>query len=155
MREITSIETLRAQLANARADGKRIGLVPTMGFLHAGHLSLVDAARRESDVVVMSIFVNPLQFAPGEDFDRYPRDLEHDRTLAAAQGVDLLFRAVRSEMYRTESDLRIGAGAAGARAWGGRGSARSFRRRAHRGRETVQHRAAGSSPALARKTSSR
>ena len=118
MREITSIEALRAHLAGVRAEGERIGLVPTMGFLHDGHLSLVDAARRESDVVVMSIFVNPLQFAPGEDFDRYPRDLEHDRRCAAAQGVDLLFVPSGDEMYRTASDLRIGAGAAGNR-WEG------------------------------------
>ena len=118
MREITSIETLREHLASARADGNRIGLVPTMGFLHAGHLSLVDAARRESDIVVMSIFVNPLQFAPGEDFDRYPRDLEHDRASATAQGVDVLFVPSGDEMYRTESDLRVAAGAAGAR-WEG------------------------------------
>jgi pantoate--beta-alanine ligase len=118
MREITSIETLRAHLAGVRADGRRIGLVPTMGFLHDGHLSLVDTARGESDVVVMSIFVNPLQFAPGEDFDRYPRDLEHDRARAAARSVDVLFVPSAEEMYRTESDVRISAGAAGMR-WEG------------------------------------
>ncbi len=118
MREIATIGSLRAHLASARADGKRIGLVPTMGFLHAGHLSLVDAARRESDLVVMSIFVNPLQFAPGEDFDRYPRDLDHDRAGATAQGVDVLFVPSAEEMYRTDTDLRVAAGAAGAR-WEG------------------------------------
>jgi pantoate--beta-alanine ligase len=118
MREITSIKALRAHLAGTRADGKRIGLVPTMGFLHAGHLSLADAARRESDVVVMSIFVNPLQFAPGEDFERYPRDLERDRALAAAQGVDVLFVPSAEEMYGPHSDLRVVAGAVGSR-WEG------------------------------------
>jgi pantoate--beta-alanine ligase len=118
MREITSIAALRAGLATERGNGKRIGLVPTMGYLHAGHLSLVDAARHESDVVVMSLFVNPLQFAPGEDFDRYPRDLERDRALAAAQGVDVLFAPSAGEMYGAAPDLRIAAGSVGAR-WEG------------------------------------
>lgn len=118
MREVTSIAALRAWLAIERDHGNRIGFVPTMGYLHEGHLSLVDAARRESDAVVMSLFVNPLQFAPGEDFDRYPRDLERDRALAAARGVAVLFAPDASEIYGADVDLRIAGGDAAAR-WEG------------------------------------
>ena len=78
---------MRAHVREARRAGRRIGFVPTMGRLHAGHLRLVAAARARSDVVVLSIFVNPLQFGPGEDFARYPRDLPRDPRLAAAAGV--------------------------------------------------------------------
>lgn len=118
MREVTAIAALRALLATERSAGRRIGLVPTMGSLHAGHLSLVDAARRESDTVVMSLFVNPLQFGPGEDFDRYPRDLERDRVLAAERGVDLLFAPTVDEIYGTGADLRLSGGEVAAR-WEG------------------------------------
>jgi pantoate--beta-alanine ligase len=118
MREFTSIAALRAWLATERAGGKHVGLVPTMGYLHAGHLSLVDAAHRESDAVVMSLFVNPLQFAPGEDFTRYPRDLERDRAFAAARGVDALFVPGAAEMYGADADLRLAGGQVAAR-WEG------------------------------------
>lgn len=118
MRQVASIAELRAWVADERASGRRIGFVPTMGFLHAGHLSLVAAARRDCDVVVMSIFVNPLQFAPGEDFERYPRDLPRDRELAAANGVDLLFVPSAAEMYGGGDELRIVAGPVGTR-WEG------------------------------------
>lgn len=118
MQEFPSIAALRAWLATQRVAGKRIGLVPTMGYLHAGHLSLVDAVHRESDVVVMSLFVNPLQFAPGEDFERYPRDLERDRALAHVRGVDAVFVPIADEMYATDADLRIAAGPVGSR-WEG------------------------------------
>jgi pantoate--beta-alanine ligase len=84
-------DELRAALAPARREGSSIGLVPTMGFLHEGHLSLLRAARAECDVVVMSLFVNPTQFGPGEDLDRYPRDEERDLHLAAEAGVDLVY----------------------------------------------------------------
>lgn len=77
----------------------RVGLVPTMGFLHEGHLSLADAARTDNDTVVMSLFVNPLQFGEGEDLARYPRDLEGDAALAEAVGVDILFAPPQEEMY--------------------------------------------------------
>src|SRR2546429_2246166 len=82
---------MRAWSRAERARGRRIGLVPTMGFLHEGHLRLVDRARERADRVVMSIFVNPLQLGPGEDFATYPRDLERDKKLAAERHVDCLF----------------------------------------------------------------
>ncbi|HEX5818479.1 MAG TPA: pantoate--beta-alanine ligase [Gemmatimonadales bacterium] len=107
MEELTSIGALRGWVRARRGAGQRIGFVPTMGFLHEGHLSLVDAARREADAVVMSIFVNPLQFAPGEDLDRYPRDLPRDRALAEARGVDALFLPQVSDMYPPGSEVRV------------------------------------------------
>ena len=97
---------VRAWVAEQRAAGKRVGLVPTMGYLHDGHLSLVDRARETADVVAMSIFVNPLQFGPTEDLDRYPRDLERDLALAAQRGVDLVFAPSAREMY-PEGEPRI------------------------------------------------
>jgi len=99
MQQFSTIPEMRAHVKEARRQGKKIGIVPTMGFLHAGHLSLVKAAREKCDLVVMSIFVNPLQFGPNEDFARYPRDIERDRELAASAGVDLLFTPEVSEMY--------------------------------------------------------
>jgi len=99
VRRVERIGALRAALADARAAGRRIGFVPTMGFLHEGHLALCDAARASCDIVVMSIFVNPLQFGPGEDLTRYPRDLERDGRLAAGRDVDLLFTPPVEEMY--------------------------------------------------------
>jgi pantoate--beta-alanine ligase len=90
---------LRAALAPARRQERRIGLVPTMGFLHEGHLSLLRAARAECDVVVMSLFVNPTQFGPGEDLDRYPRDEERDLALAGAAGADFVYAPAVVEVY--------------------------------------------------------
>jgi hypothetical protein len=111
MEELTSIAAQRGWVGVQRGAGKRIGFVPTMGFLHEGHLSLVDAARRESDVVVMSIFVNPLQFAPSEDLDHYPRDLRRDRDLAEGRGVDALFLPTVTDMYPRGSETRVVPGA--------------------------------------------
>src|SRR3954452_14229723 len=90
---------LRVALAAARRKGQTVGLVPTMGYLHEGHLSLIRAARAECDLVVMSLFVNPTQFGAGEDLDRYPRDEERDLRLAAEAGADLVFAPAVEEVY--------------------------------------------------------
>src|SRR3954451_6814697 len=92
-------EQLRSALAPDRAAGRAIGLVPTMGYLHEGHLSLLRAARGQCDVVVMSLFVNPTQFGEGEDLDRYPRDEERDARLAAEAGVDFVYAPPVEEVY--------------------------------------------------------
>ncbi len=96
---VTTIDELRRVTARQRGAGRSVGFVPTMGYLHDGHGSLMRAARDANDVVVASIFVNPLQFAPDEDLDSYPRDLDRDRTVAGENGVDILFVPTRSEMY--------------------------------------------------------
>lgn len=114
MKVSTTIAETRSAVAMARAEGARIGLVPTMGALHAGHLSLVERARRESDFTVMSIFVNPLQFAPGEDLSRYPRPVAEDERLASEAGVDLIFRPDVHEMYADDRTVMVTAGKLGA-----------------------------------------
>ncbi len=99
MRIVKSIREMQAIGESYRRVGKTIGFVPTMGYLHKGHLSLVRRARGENDVVVVSIFVNPTQFGPNEDFEKYPRDLERDSQLLKAEGVDYLFYPSAEEMY--------------------------------------------------------
>lgn len=96
---VQSTADLRSLLAAERAKGNRIGFVPTMGALHRGHMSLVSAARRECDVVVASIFVNPTQFGPGEDFERYPRTLDADCELLAQENVEYVFAPPVEEVY--------------------------------------------------------
>ncbi|WNB93753.1 pantoate--beta-alanine ligase [Bacillus sp. NEB1478] len=99
MKIVKSIKELQNLIKVEKAASKTIGFVPTMGYLHDGHLSLINRARHESDFVVVSIFVNPLQFGPNEDFDRYPRDLVRDTKLAKEAGADLLFCPDTKEMY--------------------------------------------------------
>lgn len=99
MKVITSIKDMQAEIMNQKGSGKSIGFVPTMGYLHEGHLTLISQARKENDIVVLSIFVNPLQFGPSEDFSTYPRDFERDRALAEAEKVDYVFYPSVEEMY--------------------------------------------------------
>jgi pantoate--beta-alanine ligase len=99
MKTVRSRTELRQALVEPRHQGKRIGLVPTMGFFHDGHISLMRQARRDCDVVVVSLFINPAQFAPGEDLDSYPRGEDRDAELAALEGVDLLWTPDAEQMY--------------------------------------------------------
>ncbi|HWP83103.1 MAG TPA: pantoate--beta-alanine ligase [Bacteroidota bacterium] len=105
MEVISSLRVVQERADRLRREGKRIGVVPTMGYLHEGHLSLIKLAKQQSDVVITTIFVNPTQFGPEEDFERYPRDLERDRNLAQEAGTDILFtpeaKAMYPEGYRT------------------------------------------------------
>lgn len=105
MKTETTIQGLSASLNPARAARKIIGFVPTMGNLHEGHLNLVRAARKLCDVVVVSIFVNPIQFGPNEDFDNYPRTLEHDSHLLAEVGCDIVFAPSVEQMYGRQPRL--------------------------------------------------
>jgi pantoate--beta-alanine ligase len=111
MRTIRTVAELREALAPERRVGRSIGLVPTMGYLHDGHLSLLRRAREQCDVVVMSLFVNPTQFGPGEDLDAYPRDEQRDSTLAEAEGVDLLFAPAAEEVYPPGFETTVVVGA--------------------------------------------
>ncbi len=99
MRTLTSAEQMTAVSREVRRAGKRLGFVPTMGALHAGHLSLVRTARSQCDVVVVSIFVNPTQFGPNEDFSKYPRTFQTDSALLEAEKVDFIFAPETEEMY--------------------------------------------------------
>jgi len=99
MRIIENIIEMRKIAFEAKAEGKIIGLVPTMGYLHEGHLNLAKEAKKDCDVIVISIFINPLQFGVGEDYDIYPRDLVRDKQLAEEAGVDYIFYPTVAEMY--------------------------------------------------------
>lgn len=99
MRLVDTISDMKAIIRSNRTMGKTIGFVPTMGYLHEGHLSLANRSVQDNDFTVMSIFVNPTQFGPNEDFEKYPRDMERDLSLAESAGVDVVFSPGVSEMY--------------------------------------------------------
>ena len=100
MKIVKTIEEVRSQVKEWRAQGLSVGLVPTMGYLHEGHASLIDASHRDNDRTVVSDFVNPMQFGPTEDLETYPRDLDRDAALAEEHGCDLIFNPEPDEMYR-------------------------------------------------------
>jgi len=110
MKIVSTIKELTAHITTAKKADKTIGLVPTMGYLHEGHMALATAARKENDIVVMSLFVNPAQFGPNEDYESYPRDLNRDSKIAEKVGVDFLFAPSTSEMYPTNGGIQILAG---------------------------------------------
>lgn len=99
MKAVSTIKELREELKSYRKEGKSVGLVPTMGYFHEGHLSLMRRARSECDVVVVSLYVNPIQFGAEEDFKEYPRDFNQDKDLVAKEGADFLFAPSDQEMY--------------------------------------------------------
>ena len=99
MRLVHTVDEVRKQVKEWRREGFSVGLVPTMGYLHEGHQSLIEASVKENDRTVVSIFVNPTQFGPNEDFEAYPRDIEKDRALCGAAGADLIFHPEPEEMY--------------------------------------------------------
>ena len=98
-----SVQEVRKLTSNWKKRGFSVGLVPTMGYLHPGHISLIERARKENDMVVVSIFVNPIQFGPNEDLDKYPRDMAHDREVCEKAGAELIFAPEPSEMYPSEN----------------------------------------------------
>jgi pantoate--beta-alanine ligase len=112
-RVFEQLDAIRQTVLAARAAGKTVGFVPTMGALHEGHLSLVDGARAECDVSVVSIFVNPTQFGPTEDLGRYPRDLERDLRLLGTRGCDLVFAPAADQIYPAGYDTSIDVGELG------------------------------------------
>jgi pantoate--beta-alanine ligase len=107
MKVITTIKEMQSEIIHQKTQAKSIGFVPTMGFLHEGHLTLLRKARLENDVVVLSIFVNPLQFGPSEDYSTYPRDFERDCALAESENVDYLFYPAVKEMYPNPSSVKV------------------------------------------------
>src|SRR6266481_4056525 len=107
MQPLSSPKEMREWSRAERARGRRVGFVPTMGFLHEGHLRLVDRARERADRVVMSVFVNPLQFGAAEDFRTYPRDVDRDEKLASERGVECLFLPDATAMYPADPRVRL------------------------------------------------
>jgi pantoate--beta-alanine ligase len=115
MRVVRRVDELRSVLDEHRSSGLSVGLVPTMGALHAGHLSLVRRARNSSDIVVVSVFVNPKQFVEGEDFERYPRDSEGDLELLEGERADIAFLPSVDQMYPAGATVGVTAGSIGDR----------------------------------------
>ncbi|MBT2677740.1 pantoate--beta-alanine ligase [Bacillus sp. ISL-35] len=107
MKIISTITEMQQQMQKLKSEVNSIGYVPTMGFLHEGHMSLMKRARQENEVVVLSIFVNPLQFGPDEDLDAYPRDFERDHRIAEAEGVDYIFYPSAEEMYPNNASVKV------------------------------------------------
>ncbi|MFJ7745960.1 pantoate--beta-alanine ligase [Peribacillus sp. NPDC097295] len=107
MKTFTSAKELQQVIRHEKSNKKSIGYVATMGYLHEGHVALLENARRENDLVVLSIFVNPLQFGPNEDFETYPRDLARDESLAVDAGVDYLFYPTVYEMYGEDPSVKV------------------------------------------------
>lgn len=107
MKVITTIKDMQQEMKKEKQLGRSIGFVPTMGYLHEGHATLLGAARTENEVVVLSIFVNPTQFGPNEDFDTYPRDFERDERVAKEANVDYLFYPSVEEMYKSSRSVAI------------------------------------------------
>src|SRR3989338_5130120 len=99
MKVYRNIRSLAREIQGLKRRNKTIGLVPTMGFLHEGHMSIIRKAKKDTDCVIVSIFVNPTQFGPKEDFKRYPRDLNRDLKLCKKEGVDIIFATEAKEMY--------------------------------------------------------
>ncbi|MEO5904808.1 MAG: pantoate--beta-alanine ligase [Gemmatimonadaceae bacterium] len=110
---VSTIVAVREAVARFRVAGSTVAFVPTMGALHRGHISLVERAKREADVTVMSIFVNPLQFGPNEDLARYPRPIENDEAMARDAGVDVLFRPEVEEIYPGKREITVTSGTMG------------------------------------------
>ncbi|WP_367899753.1 pantoate--beta-alanine ligase [Bacillus pseudomycoides] len=107
MKIVTTVQEMQQIASEIRASGKDSGFVPTMGYLHEGHATLLRQAREENEVVILSVFVNPLQFGPNEDLDRYPRDIERDEKVAKEAGVDYLFYPSVEEMYPAEQTTKV------------------------------------------------
>lgn len=107
MRIITKIKDLQHELSLLKNNGKQIGFVPTMGYLHEGHQRLLTEARSNNDIVVLSIFVNPLQFGVNEDLDKYPRDMDRDEKIAEEHGVDFIFYPTVQEMYQDDMSVAV------------------------------------------------
>ena len=107
MEVIRSVSGMQARVLGLKREGKTIGFVPTMGFLHEGHLSLVDLLREQCEILLLSIYVNPTQFGAGEDFDKYPRDLDRDLQMARERGVDLVFQPDSAEVYEADASTYV------------------------------------------------
>lgn len=110
MKILTDIDKMKIYSRIMKKDGKSIGFVPTMGYLHDGHVSLIRNARKQNDIVIMSVFVNPIQFGPGEDYEKYPRDIARDEDIAKKEGVDVVFYPKKEDMYPADFSTYVEVG---------------------------------------------